>query len=250
MSGHSKWHSIKHKKAAADSKRGKIFTKIIREIAVAARAGGGDPDANPRLRKAVQDARAVNMPADNIKRAILKGTGQLEGSQYEEIFYEGYGPGGVALFVTALSDNKNRTVSEVRHIFAKNGGRIGESGCVSYRFKRGGYIDIEQAKASEEQLMDIALSAGAEDIREDGSNWEITMAPEKYETVLEAVKAANIEIAASNVGYIPQDYVHLEGKQAQQTLKLVEELEDHEDVQSVSANFDIDEEEIAKYGAE
>jgi len=249
MSGHSKWHSIKHKKAAADSKRGKIFTKIIREIAVAARAGGGDPDANPRLRKAVQDARAVNMPADNIKRAILKGTGQLEGSQYEEIIYEGYGPGGVALFVTALSDNKNRTVSEIRHIFTKNGGRIGESGCVSYRFKRRGYIDIEQAKASEEQLMDIVLNAGAEDIREDGSNWEITMSPEKYETVLEAVKAANIEIAASNVGYIPQDYVHLEGKQAQQTLKLVEELEDHDDVQSVSANFDIDEEEIAKYGA-
>jgi YebC/PmpR family DNA-binding regulatory protein len=249
MSGHSKWHSIKHKKAAADSKRGKIFTKIIREIAVAARAGGGDPDANPRLRKAVQDARAVNMPADNIKRAILKGTGQLEGSQYEEIIYEGYGPGGVALFVLALSDNKNRTVSEIRHIFTKNGGRIGESGCVSYRFKRGGYIDIEQTKASEEQLMDIALNAGAEDIREDGSNWEITMSPEKYETVLEAVKAANIEIAASNVGYIPQDYVHLEGKQAQQTLKLVEELEDHDDVQSVSANFDIDEEEIAKYGA-
>ena len=249
MSGHSKWHSIKHKKAAADSKRGKIFTKIIREIAVAARAGGGDADINPRLRKAVQDARAVNMPADNIKRAIMKGTGQLEGSTYEEIIYEGYGPGGVALFVTALSDNKNRTVSEIRHIFAKNGGRIGESGCVSYRFKRQGYIDIEQAKASEEQLMDITLNAGAEDIREDGSNWEITMSPEKYETVLEAVKAANIEIAASNVGYIPQDYVHLEGKQAQQTLRLVEELEDHDDVQSVSANFDIDEEEIAKYGA-
>jgi YebC/PmpR family DNA-binding regulatory protein len=249
MSGHSKWHSIKHKKAAADSKRGKIFTKIIREIAVAARAGGGDADINPRLRKAVQDAKAVNMPADNIKRAIMKGTGQLEGSTYEEIIYEGYGPGGVALFVTALSDNKNRTVSEIRHIFSKNGGRIGESGCVSYRFKRQGYIDIEQAKASEEQLMDITLNAGAEDIREDGSNWEITMSPEKYETVLEAVKAANIEIAASNVGYIPQDYVHLEGKQAQQTLRLVEELEDHDDVQSVSANFDIDEEEIAKYGA-
>jgi YebC/PmpR family DNA-binding regulatory protein len=249
MSGHSKWHSIKHKKAAADSKRGKIFTKIIREIAVAARAGGGDPDANPRLRKAVQDAKGVNMPADNIKRAIMKGTGQLEGSTYEEIIYEGYGPGGVALFVTALSDNKNRTVSEIRHIFSKNAGRIGESGCVSYRFKRQGYIDIEQAKATEEQLMDIALNAGAEDIREDGSNWEITMPPEKYETVLEAVNAAKIEIAASNVGYIPQDYVHLEGKQAQQTLKLVEELEDHDDVQSVSANFDIDEEEIAKYGA-
>jgi YebC/PmpR family DNA-binding regulatory protein len=247
MSGHSKWHSIKHKKAAADSKRGKIFTKIIREIAVAARAGGGDPDTNPRLRKAVQDARAVNMPADNIKRAILKGTGQLEGSTYEEIIYEGYGPGGVALYVTVLSDNKNRTVSEIRHIFTKNGGRMGESGCVAYRFKRKGYIDIEKAKASEDQLMDIALNAGAEDIREDGSNWEIITSPEAYETVLEAIKSAGIENVAANVGYVPQDYIKLEGKQAQQTLKLIEELEDHDDVQSVAANFDIDEEEIARY---
>jgi YebC/PmpR family DNA-binding regulatory protein len=247
MSGHSKWASIKHKKAAADSKRGKIFTKIIREIAVAARAGGGDADMNPRLRKAVQDAKAVNMPADNIKRAIQKGTGQLEGSHYEEVIYEGYGPGGFAVYITALSDNKNRTVSEIRHIFTRNGGQIGTSGCVAFRFKRGGYIDIDQEKVEEEKLMDIALNAGAEDIKDDGDTWEVITAPEKYEAVLEAVKAAGIEVADSNVGHIPQDYIKLEGKQAQQALRLVEELEDHDDVQTVAANFDIDEKEIAQY---
>lgn len=249
MSGHSKWHSIKHKKAAADAKRGKLFTKIIRELSVAARAGGGDPEINPRLRKAVLDAKAVNMPADNIKRAIMKGTGQLEGTTYEEIVYEGYGPGGVAIYITALSDNKNRTVSEIRHIFSKNGGRMGESGCVAWMFKRKGYVDIEKSKASEDALLDIALTAGAEDMREDGSNYEIITAPENYETVAEALKKNNVEIAASNLGYIPQNYVKLEGKQAQQLLRLMEELEDHDDVQSVSANFDIDEEEIAKYSA-
>ncbi|MBM3294755.1 MAG: YebC/PmpR family DNA-binding transcriptional regulator [Candidatus Aminicenantes bacterium] len=249
MSGHSKWHSIKHKKGAADAKRGKIFTKIIREIAVAARNGGGDADKNPRLRKAIQDARAANMPADNIKRAIQKGTGQLEGAQYEEVMYEGYGPGGVAIFLTALSDNKNRTVSELRHIFTKNGGRIGEQGCVAWMFKRMGYIDVEKAAASEDQLMDIALNAGADDIKDDGSIWEVTTTPEAYEKVLEAVKAAGIEVADSNVGYLPQNYVKLEGKEAQQTLKLVEELEDHDDVQNVSSNFDIAEEEIAKFSA-
>ena len=247
MSGHSKWASIKHKKAATDSKRGKIFTKIIRELTMAAR-GGGDPDSNARLRKAINDAKAVNMPADNIKRAVMKGTGQLEGSQIEEIIYEGYGPGGVAIYITTLSDNKNRTVSEIRHIFTKNGGRIGEQGCVAYRFKRQGYIDIEKAKASEEKLMDVALNAGAEDIKDDGSGWEIITSPEKYESVLEAVKAAGIEVTEANLGYVPQDYTKLEGKQAQQTLKLIEELEDHDDVQTVSANFDIDEEEIAKFG--
>jgi YebC/PmpR family DNA-binding regulatory protein len=247
MSGHSKWSSIKHKKAAADSKRGKVFTKIIREIAVAARNAGGDPDMNPRLRKAIQDAKNVNMPADNIKRAILKGTGQLEGAQYEEAIYEGYGPGGVAIYITALSDNKNRTVSELRHIFMKNGGQIGTQGCVAFRFKRGGYIDIDKDNAEEEKLMDVALNAGAEDIKDDGDTFEIVTTPEKYEAVLEAVKAAGIEIADSNVGYIPQDYTKVEGKQAQQALKLVEELEDHDDVQTVAANFDIDEKEIALY---
>ena len=245
MSGHSKWSSIKHKKAATDAKRGKIFTKIIRELTMAAR-GGGDPDTNARLRKAINDAKTVNMPADNIKRAIQKGTGQLEGSQIEEIIYEGYGPGGVAIYITALSDNKNRTVSEVRHIFLKNGGRIGEQGCVAYRFRRQGYIDVEKAKAAEERLMDIALNAGAEDIKDEDKMWEITTSPEVYEAVLEAVKAAGIEVADSNVGYIPQDYTKIEGRQAQQALKLVDELEDHDDVQAVAANFDIDEEELAR----
>ncbi len=247
MSGHSKWASIKHKKAATDSKRGKVFTKIIREIAVAARAGGGDVDKNPRLRKAVQDAKNVNMPADNVKRAILKGTGQLEGAAYEEAIYEGYGPGGVALYVVALTDNKNRTVSEIRHIFGKNGGQIGTQGCVAFRFKRGGYIDIDKDKVEEEKLMEIALNAGAEDIKDDGDTWEVITTPDKYESILEAIKAAGIEVADANVGYIPQDYTKLAGREAQQALRLVEELEDHDDVQTVSANFDISPEEIAQY---
>lgn len=249
MSGHSKWHSIKHKKAAQDAKRGKIFTKTIREIAIAARIGGGDPDANPRLRKAIADAKAVNMPADNIKRAIQKGTGQLEGVTYEEIAYEGYGPGGVAIYVEALSDNKNRTVSELRRIFTTHSGRIGESGCVAWMFQRKGYIVVEKAKASEDKLLEVILDAGAEDMREDGSNYEIFTSPENYESVANALKKHNIELAASNLGYIPQNYVKLEGKQAQQLLNLMEELEDHDDVQHVWANFDIDEEEIAKYSS-
>jgi YebC/PmpR family DNA-binding regulatory protein len=249
MSGHSKWHSIKHKKAAADSKRGKIFTKIIRELSVAARAGGGDPDTNSRLRKAVSDAKAVNMPADNIKRAIMKGTGQLEGASFEEIAYEGYGPGGVAIYVEALSDNKNRTVSELRHIFTKNGGRMGESGCVAWMFKRKGYIVIDKSKASEDQLLDIALSSGAEDLQDDGSNWEIFTPPDSYDAVVEALKKNAIEVDTSNLGYVPQNYVRLEGKQAQQLLRLMEELEDHDDVQHVWANFDIPEEEIASFSA-
>jgi len=249
MSGHSKWSSIKHKKAAADSKRGKIFTRLIREIAVAARAGGGDPDKNARLRKAMTDARAQNMPADNIKRAILKGTGQLEGAAYEELTYEGYGPGGIALYLQIVSDNKNRTISEIRHIFSKNNGRIGENGCVAWMFKRMGYLDVEKEKATEDQLMEVALSVGAEDIKDDGSIWEITTSPEAFDAVVEAVKGAGIEIADSNVGYLPQNYVKLVGKEAQQAMKLVEELEEHDDVQNVSSNFDIDEDEIAKFGA-
>jgi len=247
MSGHSKWHSIKHKKAAADAKRGKIFTKIIRELSVAARMGGGDPDTNPRLRKAVSDAKSVNMPADNIKRAIMKGTGELEGVTYDEITYEGYGPGGVAILLEVLTDNRNRTVSELRHIFSKNGGNIGESGCVAWMFNRKGYLVVERSQASEDNLLDIILEAGAEDLKEDGSNYEIFTPPDKYEDVVEALESANIEIAASNLGQIPQNYVKLEGKQAQQLLRLMEELEDHDDVQNVWANFDIDEEEIAKY---
>ncbi len=249
MSGHSKWASIKHKKAAQDAKRGKIFTKIIREMSVAARMGGGDPEANPRLRKAISEAKAVNMPADNIKRAIMKGTGQLEGFTYEEVAYEGYGPGGVAIYVEALSDNKNRTVSELRHIFSKNGGRIGESGCVAWMFKRKGYIVVEKAKASEEVLLNIVLQSGGEDLREDGSNYEIITPPDNYESVVDELKKSGTEIATSTLGYIPQNYVKLQGKQAQQLLRLMEELEDHDDVQHVWANFDIDEAEIAQYSA-
>jgi YebC/PmpR family DNA-binding regulatory protein len=249
MSGHSKWHSIKHKKAAADSKRGKIFTKIIRELSVAARAGGGDADTNARLRKAITDAKAVNMPADNIKRAIMKGTGQLEGAAFEEVTYEGYGPGGVAIYLEVLTDNKNRTVSELRHIFTKNGGRMGESGCVAWMFKRKGYIVIDKTKAAEDKLLDVALSSGAEDLEEDGSNWEIFTPPDSYESVVEAIKKSDIEIDTSSLGYVPQNYVRLEGKQAQQLLRLMEELEDHDDVQHVWANFDIPEEEIASFSA-
>jgi len=247
MSGHSKWASIKHKKAATDAKRGKIFTKIIRELAIAARMGGGDPDSNPRLRKAISDAKAVNMPADNIKRAVLKGTGQLEGVNYEEISYEGYGPGGVAIYLETLTDNKNRTVSEIRHTFSKNGGNIGESGCVAWMFTRKGYFVIEKSKATEDDLLEIILEAGAEDLKEDGSNYEIFTTPDSYESVAEALQANNIETAASNLGYIPQNYAKVEGKQAQQTLRLIEELEDNDDVQNVWANFDIDDEEIARF---
>ncbi len=250
MSGHSKWHTIKHKKAAADSKRGKAFTKIIKEISIAARSGGGDSEANSRLRKAVADARAANMPADNIKRAIMKGTGQLEGSSYEDVIYEGYGPGGVAIFVEATTDNKNRTVSELRHIFSKNGGNIGESGCVGWMFKRKGYIVLEKEKyPDEDKLMEIAMNSSAEDFREDGSNWEIITTPDNYEAVVEALKQNNLETAESNLGYIPQTYVKLEGKPAQQMLRLMEELEDHDDVQHVWANFDIDEAEISSFEA-
>jgi YebC/PmpR family DNA-binding regulatory protein len=249
MSGHSKWHSIKYKKAAQDAKRGKMFTKIIRELSVAARMGGAEPEANSRLRKAISDAKAINMPSDNIKKAIMKGTGQLEGVSYEEIAYEGYGPGGVAIYVEVMSDNKNRTVSELRHIFSKNGGNIGESGCVAWMFKRKGYIVVERSKASEDDLLEIVTEAGAEDLKEDGSNYEIFTPPEDYEKVVESLKNSSIEIAASNLGYIPQNYIKLEGKQAQQLLRLMEELEDHDDVQNVWANFDIDEEEIAKYSS-
>jgi YebC/PmpR family DNA-binding regulatory protein len=247
MSGHSKWHSIKHKKAAADAKRGKVFTKLIREISMAARGGGGDPDKNPRLRKAIKDAQAENMPADNIKRAILKGTGQLDGVQYEEIVYEAYGPGGVAIYLVATTDNRNRTVSEIRHILTKNGGRMGESGCVAWMFKRQGYINVEKDKAEEEKLMEIALANGAEDLTDEGSIFEITSTPEAFDGVLEALKSNNIEIASSNVGYIPQNTVQVGGKEAQQVLRLMEELEDHDDVQTVSANFDISEEDLAAY---
>jgi len=248
MSGHSKWASIKHKKAATDARRGQMFTKIIKELAVAARmGGGGDPDTNSRLRKAIADAKAANMPADNIKRAIMKGTGQLEGMSYEEMSYEGYGPGGVAVFIETLTDNKNRTVSEIRHIFSKHGGNLGESGSVAWMFQRKGYIVVDQSQASEDELMDIILEAGADDLKEDGSNYEIFTSPENYEAVDKALKDNNIEAAVSNLSMIPQNYVQLEGKKAEQCLKLMDALEDQDDAQHVWGNFDIDEEDISRY---
>jgi YebC/PmpR family DNA-binding regulatory protein len=244
MSGHSKWHSIKHKKAATDSKRGRIFTRLIKEMTAAARNGGGDTDANPRLRLAVATAKASNMPAENIKRAIMRGTGELPGISYEDVNYEAYGPGGVAIFMRGLTDNKNRTVAELRHILSKNGGNLGETGCVGWMFDRKGYFVVEKAAADEEKLLELALGAGADDMREDGSNFEILTAPENFEAVRAALESAHIPTAAAEISMIPQNFVKLEGKSAQTMLNLMEALEDHEDIQNVWANFDIDETEI------
>jgi YebC/PmpR family DNA-binding regulatory protein len=244
MSGHSKWHSIKHKKAAADSKRGRIFTRLIKEMTAAARMGGGDPDANPRLRLAVATAKANNMPAENIKRAIMRGTGELPGVSYEDVNYEGYGPGGVAIYMQALTDNKNRTVAELRHILSKNGGNLGESGCVGWMFERRGYFVVEKSSVDEEKLLEIALGSGADDMREDGSNFEILSTPESFDMVRSALESANITTAAAEISMLPQSYIKLEGKNAQTMLKLMEALEEHEDVQNVWANFDVDEAEF------
>jgi YebC/PmpR family DNA-binding regulatory protein len=246
MSGHSKWHSIKHKKGAIDAKRGRMFTKLIKEITIAARIGGGDPEGNPRLRKAVQDAKGVNMPADNIKRAIQKGTGELEGGQLDEIMYEGYGPGGVAMLVEVVTDNRNRTVSEIRHVFSKNGGNMGESGSVSWMFHKKGYIGIEKTKADEDTLMTLAIDAGADDFQSDESIYEIYTSPEAFEGVLNAVKGKGIETMTSEISMIPQNYIKVEGKTAQQVVKLMEALDEHDDVQHVYANFDIEESELAE----
>src|SRR5947207_8496059 len=246
MSGHSKWHSIKHKKAAIDSKRGRAFTKYIKEITVAARFGGGDPDGNPRLRKAILDAKTLNMPADNIKRAIMKGTGELEGGQLEEILYEGYGPAGVALLAEVVTDNRNRTVSEIRHVFSKNGGNMGEAGSVAWMFSKKGYIVIESSKADEETLMTIAIDAGADDFTSDESNYEIYTTPDAFDKVLTAVKTKGIQPETAEISMIPQNYVKVEGKTAQQLFKLMEAMEEHDDVQHVYANFDIEESELAE----
>jgi YebC/PmpR family DNA-binding regulatory protein len=244
MSGHSKWASIKHKKGALDAKRGKIFTKIIREMSIAARLGGGDPASNPRLRTAVDKAKSVNMPADNIKRAIQKGTGELEGMSYEDITLEGYGPGGVAILVEGSSDNRNRTVSEIRHIFTKNGGNLGTVGSVSYLFKPKGYIAVAKDKVTEERLMDLAVEAGADDIQSSGDTFEVYTSQGSYEKVLEAVKKAGLGPEESHVGKYAETSVPLEGPKAQQMLKLMESLEDHDDVQNVWANFDIADKEL------
>jgi len=244
MSGHSKWATIKHKKGAADARRGKIFTKVIKEITVAARLGGGDPDTNPRLRTAIAAAKAENMPADNIKRAVQKGTGELPGVSYEEVMYEGYGPGGVAMMLEITTDNRNRTLSEIRHILSKHGGNLGETGCVSWVFNKQGYIVLGKNQANEETLLDLVTEAGAEDMREDGSNWEIISPPEKLQQVVDRLKAENIAPAVAEVSMVPQSSVKLTGKSAHQMLRLMEELEDHDDVQHVYANFDIEEAEL------
>jgi YebC/PmpR family DNA-binding regulatory protein len=244
MSGHSKWHTIKHKKGAADAKRGKVFTRLIKELTVAARAGGGDPDMNPRLRTIVAEAKSVNMPADNIKRAIQRGTGELPGVSYEEITYEGYGPGGAAVIIETLTDNKNRTVGEIRHTLGKHGGNLAAENSVAWMFDKKGYIVVEKTKAAEDTLMAAAIDAGADDLRDDGDSWEIVSAPEVFQTVLEAVKALGIEPGAAEVAFLPQNYVKLEGKQAQQMIKLMEALEDNEDSKKVWSNADIEEKEI------
>jgi len=245
MSGRSKWHTIKHKKGALDAKRGKLFTKLIKEITVAARTGGGDVEANARLRKAVSDAKAGNMPNDTIDRAIKRGTGELEGVSYDEITYEGYGPGGVAVMVESMTDNRNRTVAEIRHMFSKNGGNMGESGSVGWMFDKKGYIVINKSAKTEDELFEIVTEAGADDLRDDEDNFEVLTSPENFDAVLAAVKGAGVEPELAEVEWMPQTYIKLEGQEARQMLKLMEALEDHDDVQKVSANFDIDEAEMA-----
>ena len=244
MSGHSKWATIKHKKGALDAKRGKVFTRIIKELSVAARAGGGDVDMNPRLRTIVADAKAANMPRENIERAIRRGTGEEPGVSYEEITYEGYGPGGVALLIQTLTDNKNRTVGEIRHLLGKHAGNLAAENSVAWMFTRKGQIFVEKGKIDEEKLLSVALDAGADDMNDDESSWEIVCTPENFEKVRDAVKALGVEPASAEVAMVPQNYVKLVGKEAQQMLRLMEAIEEHDDVQHVWANFDIEEKEI------
>jgi YebC/PmpR family DNA-binding regulatory protein len=239
MSGHSKWATIKHKKGAADAKRGKIFTRLIKEITMAARAGG-DPDGNPRLRTAIAAAKAENMPAENIKRAIQRGTGEIEGANYEEITFEGYGPGGVAIIVEATTDNRNRTVSEIRHAFSKNGGNLGESNSVSWMFHKKGLISVAKSAAPEEKLMDLVLEAGGDDLRDEGDAWEIVTEPAAFDAVVQAIRGANIETQVAEVTMLADTYTHLEGAAAAQMVRLLEALEDQDDVQNVYSNFDMD----------
>ena len=244
MSGHSKWHTIKHKKGAADAKRGRIFTRLIKEMTIAARQGGGDVDSNPRLRTVVLKAQAANMPADNIKRAIRRGTGEEEVVHYEEFLYEGYGPGGAALLIAAVTDNKNRTVGELRHLLEKHGGNLGATNSVAWMFDRKGYIVVAKDKADEETLMALALDAGADDLRDDGDSWEVLCAPEKFQGVVDAIKAGKVEPDTAEISMLPQNYVKLEGRTATQMVKLMDVLDDHDDVQNVWSNFDIEEKEI------
>ena len=244
MSGHSKWHTIKHKKGAADAKRGKIFTRIIKELTIAARNGGGDPDMNPRLRTIIAEAKSHNMPADNIKRAIRRGTGEEEGVHYDEVTYEGYGPGGVALIIETLTDNRNRTVGELRHTLGKYGGNLGEANSVAWMFDKKSLVTVAKEKASEDALMNAVLEAGADDMKDEDGTWEIVSPVEAHQAVVDAVKALGIEPDSAQVSMLPQNYIKLEGKQAQQMLKLMDLLDDHDDTKNVWSNFDIEEQEI------
>ena len=243
MSGHSKWATIKHKKGALDAKRGKIFTRLIKEIAMAAKSGG-DPDMNPRLRTAILAAKSENMPADNIKRAIQRGTGELPGLTYEEFVLEGYGPGGVGMLIQVVTTNRNRVVGEFRHLISKNGGNMAEAGAVGWMFHRKGEINVPKEAASEDKLLELVLEAGAEDMKDDGSSWYVVTPPESLEAVKEALTKAGITPASAELAMVPQNYIKLTGQQATQMLRLVEALEEHDDVQHVYANFDIDESEI------
>ena len=244
MSGHSKWATIKHKKGALDAKRGKIFTRLIKEITIAAKNGGGDPDSNPRLRTAIQAAKAENMPADNIKKAIQRGTGELPGLVYEEFTLEGYGPGGVAVLLDINTDNRNRTVSEIRHVFGKNGGNMASAGAVAYLFHKKGDIVVPKTAAKEDDLMNIVLEAGGEDLNDDGDNWEILCDPASYENVMAALTQNSIKPEVAEIGMIPDTYTKLEGQQANTMIRLLEALEDHDDVQHVYSNFDIDQKQL------
>jgi YebC/PmpR family DNA-binding regulatory protein len=249
MSGHNKWSTIKHKKGAADAKRGKIFSRLIKEISIAARMGGGDADGNPRLRTAINTARAANMPKENIERAIKRGTGEIAGVNYEEIIYEGYGPGGVAVMLEVLTDNKNRTVAEIRHIFDKFDGNLGESGCVAWMFDKRGVIEIPKQGLSEDEVMELALEAGAQDVNAEGDTYEITADPGDFEAVRSAVEAKGWKIELAEMAMIPQTTIKLEGKKAEQMLRMMDTLDDHDDLQKVSANFDISEEEMMRISA-
>jgi YebC/PmpR family DNA-binding regulatory protein len=246
MAGHSKWANIKHKKGREDAKRGKVFSKVVKELTVAARLGGGDPEANPRLRLSIDKARAANMPKDNIDRAIKKGTGEGGGVEYEEVTYEGYGPGGVAVLVRVLTDNRNRIVAEVRHAFSKNQGNLGENGCVGWMFDSKGYMAVDAEVVDEERILELALEAGAEDVRQAGDVWEVITDPAEFEAVRNALQAAGLELQSPEVTMLPQTTVKIEGKIVDQMLRLMEYLEDNDDVQSVYANFDIDDAEMER----
>jgi YebC/PmpR family DNA-binding regulatory protein len=244
MSGHSKWHKIRHTKGAVDAKRGRIFTRLIKEITVAARIGGGDPNGNPRLRSAVDAGRAANMPSDNIKRAIQKGTGELPGQQIEEITYEGYGPGGVAIYLQVMTDNRNRTLPEIRHLFTKFGGNLGEQNSVAWMFEKKGYLVLDKGNLSEDELMELVLEAGGEDLRDDGESYEVFTTPEAYPSVREVLEKRKVPIVTGEISMVPKNRVRVEGAKARSLLNMMEALEDHEDVQHAYANFDISDEEI------